>query len=306
MAERTIVGVDFSGAGRADRLGKTWITEGRLEGRTLTIDNCYRISRIELTERLTRRDYAVAAMDFPFSVPIAFAEHWVGDVEALPDLWQAAHELNDRGVYRQIVDNFAPKPADELLRVGDLHVPGCYSCLHRVSPNMVPMTFEGMRMLHFLWANGNFEVPPIPNPNGSLPVLLEVMPGAALNRFGLPHRNPGRAYKKKGDPTARNRRAEIVDNLAVRSGAILDGLIHYREACIDDDDALDSIVAAAVAALWAVDMNAFRRPSRNRTAGDAFDAYMGTRQISAGIGHLTEEDAASCEGWIYVPHPVGG
>ena len=302
MAERTVVGVDFSGAGRDDRLGKTWITEGRLEGRALTIDNCYRISRIQLTERLMRRDYAVSAMDFPFGVPIAFAKHWVRDVEALTDLWQAAHELDDRNSFRSMVDKFAPIVADELLRAGDLHISGCYSSLHRVSPNMLPMTFEGMKLLYALTKCDSFHVPPLPKPETNSPVLLEVMPGAALNRFGLPATNPGKAYKMRNQQ-GRNRRQEILDNLASKSSIVLCGLDDYRKTCLDNDDALDSIVATVVATLWVLDESesAFKIPSQQHTVADAFAKYRGTRKISLGIGHLTEEEAARKEGWIYVP-----
>lgn len=305
MAERTIIGVDFSGAGEDTDVGKTWITEARLAGRILTIANCYSICRNELTERLMRRDYAVAAMDFPFGVPVAFANHWVPDSQAMPDLWQSAHNLADRRHFRVQVDAFAPTVADELLRVGDLHVPGCYSCLHRTRPNMVPMTFEGMKLLHALTTDGVYHVPPLPKPESNSPVLLEVMPGATLNRMRLPARNPGRAYKMRNQ-RGRGRRQEILNDLSCRSGIAIQGLGDYRETCTDSDDALDSIVAAVVAALWATDESdgEFKTPSENRAVKDAFAEYRGRRRISPGIDHLTEEEAARREGWIYAPKPV--
>ena len=36
-------------------------------------------------------------------------------------------------------------------RIADIHFPESYSPLHRVNPNMVPMTFRGMQMLDSLW-----------------------------------------------------------------------------------------------------------------------------------------------------------
>ncbi len=301
MAERTIVGVDFSGAGEDNVVGKTWVTEARFDtdiGR-LEIEGCQRFSRVTLAQHLGQEDYAVAAMDFPFGVPTAFAIYWAPNALEMPDLWQVAYELGDRRRFREIVDEFAPAVADEFLRVGDLHVPGCYSCLHRVSPNMVPMTFEGMKLLHNLWENGGFHVPPLLEPEDLARVLLEVMPGAALASWDLPHRG------YKNGRNAQELRTQILDGLSEASGIELINLEDFRDLCMDNDDALDSIVAAVVAALWAMNNgdNAFIRPSANHIVQEALQDYEGARQISAGINHLTEVQAARLEGWIYAPMP---
>ena len=307
MAERKIVGVDFSGA-QSDR--NTWITEGEInpEIGILKLQSCKSIKRKKLTERLQRRDYAVAALDFPFSVPMAFADYLGHTSSQMPDLWACVANI--------CLDEFIEKrncfvgenKTKEYLRVGDLHVSGCYSCLHDTNPNMVPMTYYGMKMLNQLHtprSEYDFEVPPFSQTDSSCPVLLEVMPGAALNRFGLPATNPGKAYKKKKDNKARNRRKEIIDNLADKSGIVLCNLDHYRQTCHDNDDALDSMVAAVVAALWAIEENesAFERPQKDLPVSKAVAKYKGKRKISPGIGCLTEEEAAKKEGWIYVPKP---
>jgi hypothetical protein len=308
MAEQTIIGVDFSGA-KAE--GKTWMTEGKLntESRTLKLQSCNSIKRNKLTERLEKRDYSVAALDFPFSVPMAFATYLEDPSSEMPDLWACIASM--------CLDEFIEKrncfvgenKKKEYLRAGDLHVSGCYSCLHDTNPNMVPMTYYGMKMLHQLSSlppECSFEIPPLEKMDQSYPVLLEVMPGAALNRFGLPATNPGKAYKKKRDSKARDRRKEIVDNLADKSGIVLCGLDHYRETCHDNDDALDSMVAAVVAALWAMDecKAAFEIPQKYRPVAHALVKYKGKRgkrEISPGIDQLSEESAARREGWIYTP-----
>ena len=72
-----IIGVDFSGAAKDNHVGKTWITEGTLQGNSLTLLEPRPISRNCLTEMLIKEDpKAVIAMDFPFSVPREFLDCW--------------------------------------------------------------------------------------------------------------------------------------------------------------------------------------------------------------------------------------
>ena len=80
MAERRIIGVDFSGGGEDNEVGNTWVTEGHFVGATtLRIDNCRAISRDDLTNLLMGLPpSAIVAMDFPFGVPHLFAAHEFG------------------------------------------------------------------------------------------------------------------------------------------------------------------------------------------------------------------------------------
>lgn len=165
MAERAIMGVDFSG-GVGDT--HTWAAGGRLDtaAQALTLLSCQPVARNELAGQLRDLDgAAVAALDFPFSVPAAFAEYAFGeyagagyDNGAMPGLWRAAAamELAEFAARR---DAFVAEHG-ELLRAGDLYVPGCYSCLHRANPNMLPMTLRGMQLLDGLGAAGG-RVPPL-------------------------------------------------------------------------------------------------------------------------------------------------
>ena len=294
-----VIGVDFSGAKESGSRSNTWITEASLASGQLVLEEPRSIGRDDLTKRLMKPDYAVAAMDFPFSVPLAFAKHWQPDAGEMPDLWSAAYELNAPKCFRSIVDQFAPTVADEVLRIGDMHVPGCYSCLHRAQPNMVPMTFEGMKLLHVLRRAGRFHVPPLLSPKTGSPVLLEVMPGAALRAFGLPRINPGKAYKSGAN--AKSRREEILSELAGKSNVRLPNLDKYRDICLHSHDALDSMVAAVVAAMWAGG-SAFHGP----TDAKVTDVQMpkSTRMASPQAKGFTQKAAARLEGWIYVPMPT--
>ena len=197
MAEQTIVGVDFSGA-QSDK--NTWITEGTLEGDKLEIACPYSIKRNHLTEYLkSLKSDTVAGLDFPFGIPIAFAKYLGLSKYEMPDSWSVIAKM----CLNEFIDKrngyVGEKREKEHLRAGDLWVTGCYSCLHDVNPNMVPMTFYGMKMLHELWQSG-CKVPPLPDPvecNG--PTLLETMPGAVLRSLALPSTNSGKAYKKYKD-----------------------------------------------------------------------------------------------------------
>ena len=164
-----ILGVDFSGA-QTDR--NTWLARGSLRGNTLSFDSCRPVKRAKLTDELAKcAGPTVAALDFPFSVPREFARFWQGQhppifetpiFETMPDLWAAAAGM-DWNDFSALRDAFVARYG-ELKRSCD--PPESYSCLHRVNPNMVPMTFRGMQMLHRLWAGNTanpMSAPPLPD-----------------------------------------------------------------------------------------------------------------------------------------------
>ena len=298
-----IIGVDFSGAGSDDAVGNTWVTEGRSDGGVLSIDCCRPISRTGLEGLLCDLpDSAVAAMDFPFSVPVGFAGFWQSEAGEMPCLWRAsaAIDLPEFKIKRgQYVGNDRGR---EHLRVGDLHHRGAFSCLHDTNPNMVPMTFHGMAMLHRLVSRKCFRVPPLHDPDRSGPVLLEVMPGAALRAFQLPRTGYKSAVGVKKRRMRRENRQEILDGLpgaSARFGVALSIPASPRDTCLSHHDGLDSLVAAVVAALWVNDQKRFNHP---RDAPPDPELSQGTRRcISPEAKGLTELEAARREGWIYAP-----
>ena len=300
MAERTIVGVDFSGAGEDTDVGKTWMTEGVIETeetgelkRGMTIlESCKSVSREGLAEKLKALPGdAVVALDFPFSVPIAFAEHLGHCGSEMPELWQSVAPMK--------FDEFKDAAAGftDLLRSGDLHCSNAKPSLKMAgNPVMVNMTYKGMQMLHSLRQEG-CRVPPLDDTESTGATLLEVMPGAALKALDLPYER----YKNGG--TAFENRQKILRGLRRISEVHVLNLSDYHEHAMFSDDALDSIVAAVVASLWTVDEseNAFAIPRKAHTVYAAFANYKGNRRISPGIEHLTEVEAGRKEGWIYVP-----
>ena len=265
-----IAGVDFSGAKTDDH---TWVTSGWLDGPVLDLLDCRAVTRADLAELLLHLPTgSVAALDFPFSVPQPFANFWEPGAASMPDLWEAASKM-DLTQFLALRDDFVAQWG-EPKRLCDTRFPECYSCLHKANPNMVPMTFYGMKMLGPLWLAG-CAVPPLESQGAGRAVLLEAMPGAALKALGLPYKG----YKKGANALQLRRR--ILDDVEERSTIKITNLPRFQEQCLFSDDALDSLVAIVTAALWAKDPAYFWRPS---------------------LQHTTQPDSvALLEGWLYAP-----
>ena len=302
MAEQTIVGVDFSGAGSDDSVGGTWVTEGYFDGHILTIEDCRPVSRVGLEIFLKKLQCgSVAALDFPFSIPLSFAKFWQPHDSEMPSLWAAAAAI-DLDQFRTIVTQFEGEYDFEHLRVGDLLFPNAQPCLHKGYPSMIPMTFRGMQMLHRLWETGRFQVPPLTEPTRPLPVLLEVMPGAALRNYGLPYNRYKNGATKAQQQERRGNRKEILGELGSAAGIQLDVPPDVHNTCIDHHgaDGLDSLVAATVAARWAKCEADFRIPTYEIVTTLKRDSRH-KRQASTQTKGMTQLAAARAEGWIYVP-----
>ena len=282
----TIIGVDFSGAEKTNSL---WVTQAILDGDCLTIEKCFHPSSKRATahQRLEKqlRDLpsdAVVAMDFPFGVPSVFAEYLSRDAKpkTMRDVWRTVSTMSVND-FTDKRNEFVQSPGVEPTRLGDArYFPESFSPLHEVRPNMIPMTFYGMQMLHTLWAETGCHVPPLDCAGHNGPVLLEVMPGAALKARCLPHKE----YKNnKGGNPCRNlekRQKILMDrNLQGKFGIALPNLQDYRDLFIFNDDALDSFIASIVAAAWARNPDQFRHPQPD------------------------ELPNAKLEGWLYAPKP---
>jgi hypothetical protein len=270
-----ILGVDFSGA-QADN--KTWLAQGLLEAGGLTLRSCHAVCRAELADILANlAGPAVAALDFPFSVPLGFARYWQPEAAGMPQLWAAASSMQfDQ--FMAMRDAFVARWG-EPKRHCDTYHPESFSCLHKVNPNMVPMTFQGMRLLHHLGLT-NYVVPPLDAPPGASTTLLEAMPGAALRAMGLPFKG------YKNGKRALELRQRILEGLPSRSHMPVGNLKEFSALCLTSHDCLDAVVAAVVAALWAGNPAVFRHPP------------------AADHGQL--DPTTLIEGWLYAPVFLSG
>ena len=313
MAERTIVGVDFSGAKTSNT---TWVTDATLIQRTgiLRVNNCYQPRWPRPLIRgpnLPTRDQAhqgleylllglppgtVAALDFPFSVPRRFVVEQLSEYATTMDsVWRAVSQISGpdeeaRYRYFQRRRDYFVKRHGEMIRRGDANYGGPFSPLKvEGAPVMLPMTFYGMRILHRVWENSDCQIPPLPSGNRNGPVLLETMPGVLLRIFGLPNTKYKKSYgtnKERKAIAAENRRT-IRDGICdqQRTGIQLQNLDMIPQNDLDNDDCLDSLVAAIGAARWAMNQRDF----------------VGPREI---IAEREELDYARLEGWIYAPWPM--
>ena len=286
-----ILGVDFSGANPDNN---TWVSWGSLDKDTLTIQKCRPLNRDETANALKDLDKdGVAALDFPFSLPKKFAKGWCSGATEMPELWRKAAKTNFKEFCKRVKgQNYTT--GNEPLRVGDLHFPGCYSCLHRTNPNMVPMTFYGMQLLARLYDSGKFNVPPLPE-KADRACLLEVMPGAVLRSFDLPDK------RYKGGKEWWATRKEILGKLPNCSDQIkVEIPDKVRGMCLGNHDCLDSVVAAMAAALWLKNRNLFRHPSDKPVIVTPKNKKRAER-VSSQAQKWTELKAAKLEGWLYAP-----
>ena len=270
----TIIGVDFSGAIERANTINTWMSKGNLDAAgALTLSEARPIRRDDLCKLLINiPSPAVVAMDFPFGVPKAFAEaEFRPNGTLMPEMWQIIAELDDLPQYiKQIRCR---------LRQGDLqrfnkchrhwdathYPPGLVlSPLNPAGPDMFPMTFHGMKMMHTLWEQSDCKVPPLDGAGRNGAVLLETMPGAVLSHFGF-ERRVYKRYKNSAD--APRLRRKITDALPAKSGEFgvrLEGIDRYYDLCIESHDCLDAVVAAITAAIWATDETLFHRPEAHQ------------------------------------------
>ena len=271
MAERMVLGVDFSGA---ENEGKTWISEGRLTSQEyLIIDHVYPILRNDLAKLLEKAPLGtVVAFDFPFGLPKVFLESLNINANTMRDVWPQIAEMSI-GEYRRNCLNFGTHPK----RTGDKRYSVSISALNT---RLVPMTYHGIKMLHTLneqhpnlWC-----IPPLDSDDlsNNRITFLEVMPGAFLWSIGF-DRATVKGYKQAANSLVA--REEIINNLADYAGLGIPNLPNFRLSFRANDDCLDAVIASVVAALWVKDQSRFCHP------GDA-----------------PEPDVikdAQLEGWIY-------
>ena len=270
-----ILGVDFSGAAPDNN---TWVAAGTLADGGLELRECFPAGRDRVAQMLIDLPSgSVAALDFPFSVPLLFADYWRPGAQDMTQLWTAAAAM-EPAEFMKLRDDFVSQHG-EPKRVIDRSHTEAYSCLHKVNPNMVPMTFRGMQMLARLWPAG-CDVPPLPAQNAGKAVLLEVMPGAVLRSLGLPYKG-----YKNGVRSLELRRT-ILDNLPNVCPVGLPNLQEFREICMSSHDCLDAVVAALAASLWSIDPSLFGLPNVD---GDGQDPL----SLPGSVLRL--------EGWLYAP-----
>lgn len=263
-ADRLFAGVDFSGDMRDPKDG-TWLALLELRGETLRVAGLLPTGRSGLHTLLREGGAGLLrveaiGLDFPFGLPVAFAERLVGGPFPDEGWWALARRLERmaRPDYLRALQEFRDE-AGELKRYTD-EVAGTFSPLHRVNPDLGPMTYHGIRMI--AEERSRYAIRPFETARGRL--LLEVYPGWLARRIA-------------GGP-AREKRADLVQSLERLARWPVEFPERFRRTCLAKRDALDAVLAARSTAVAVLTGEA------ERPAGEIAPEQAGRIRL---------------EGWIY-------
>jgi hypothetical protein len=266
---RTFAGVDYSGDMRDPRGSTCLAIVELLEDDALRLYRLQATGRTGLQGLLRDPDASLMSaeaigLDFPFGVPLPFAETLLAGPFPDEGWWALAKrfETLSRPDYLVALQEFR-EANGEVKRLTDEKA-NAFSPLHRVNPDLGPMTFHGIRMI--AEDRSRYAVRPFEMAQGRL--LLEVYPGATVRSFATGLRG------RKG----RQRLLGIVDELAALERWPLRIEAPLLDSCLASRDALDSVIAARSAAV-AVLSGETERTAEELSPGEA-----------ARIRH---------EGWIY-------
>lgn len=235
---RLFGGADFSGDMRDPRDG-TWFALLELDGDRLRVVRLGATGRAGLQALLRDADSMLLhveaiGLDFPFGLPVPFAENLLGGEFPEEGWWGLARrfERMRRPDYLVALHEFRERHG-ELKRLTD-EIAGGFSPLHRINPDLGPMTYHGIRMI--AEERSRHAVRPFETARGRL--LLEVYPGAVSRRHGL------QAEDAKG-----NRLEGMVQALAQleRWPTVIEA--PHLSSCLNRRDALDAVLAARSAAV---------------------------------------------------------
>jgi len=246
---RAFAGVDYSGDMRDPR-DRTWLAVTRLNEGTLHVVHLEPTGRHGLQARLRDPDALLMdaeaiGLDFPFGVPMPFAERLLGGPFPDEGWWALARRFErlTRPEYLVAIQDFRDTEG-EPRRLTDERVQA-FSPLHRVNPDLGPMTFHGIRMI--AEERSRYAVKPFESAQARL--LLEVYPGGLVREMSLP---------ADGDRGKRLR--TIVERLAKLEELPVTIPEPYRSRCLASRDALDAVIAARCAARAVLTGEALRSP----------------------------------------------
>ncbi len=235
---RLFGGVDYSGDMRDPR-DATWLALVRLQGSALHVARLEPTGRHGLHAHLRDPDRLLMnveaiGLDFPFGVPLPFAEKLLAGPFPDEGWWALARRLErlSRPDYLIALQEFRDA-AGEPKRLTDEQVGG-FSPLHRVNPDLGPMTYHGIRMI--AEERSRYAIKPFETAQGRL--LLEVYPGGLLRRLAIGAGDGGRASRKEAIIEA----MEQLEYLPL----VFDE--PQRKQCLAKRDALDAAIAARLAA----------------------------------------------------------
>lgn len=266
------IGVDYSSQ---DRKQKTWVAVGR---RTFTGFDLLRlesIGRDGLPDLL--KEYAsqrvLLAVDFPFSWPVGFIVHLLGEA---PRSWLSlAEEVQSNWTLKKVQKKRTPfvNRNSTVLRLTDSYL-STTSPLQNTYPDLMTMVWYGMQAL----ANRppTYRVLPFERLEPSHSTIIEVAPEVTLQKLGIPHT----LYHGESD-TPLERRIEILRQLRLSNLVPIDTSSSFYENAVKNDDALDALICGLT--------------------GTFFSADASTLGVTLAAPSPNEMRRVALEGWIYYP-----
>ena len=239
---RLFAGVDFSGDMRDPR-DATWLAVVELR------DERLRVHRLDATGRHGLQNYLrdpdstmmsveAIGLDFPFGLPIDFAQKLMGRDFPEEGWWALAKRLEklSRPDYLIAVQDFRDETG-ESKRYTD-ETAQAFSPLHRVNPDLGPMTYHGIRMI--AEDRSRYAVKPFESALGKL--LLEVYPGGFVKQLALP-------TTSVPEGQGRERRRHILNAMGRLDYLPIELDDRVVKNCLHSRDALDAVIAARMAAV---------------------------------------------------------
>lgn len=248
-AGRLFAGADLSGDMRDPRRA-TWLALVELDGDVLHVRRLDPTGRAGLQSLLRDPDpwlmrAEAIGLDFPFGVPQRFGERLLGGPFPGEGWWALARRLEKmtRPDYLTALKEFRDAEG-ELKRLTDERA-AALSPLHRVNPDLGPMTYHGIRMIAA--DRSRFAIRPFEAAQGRL--LLETYPGGVVRRLAL-------------SPAGQDgpRTATLLGRLAELERWPLIVESRLRERCLESREALDAVLAARSAAVAVLTGESERRP----------------------------------------------
>jgi hypothetical protein len=239
---RLFAGVDFSGDMRDPR-DATWLSIVELRDDRLRVHRLDATGRHGLQTYLRDPDSTMAnveaiGLDFPFGLPIDFARKLMGGDFPEEGWWALAKRLEklSRPDYLTAVQEFRDETGESKRHTDE--AAQAHSPLHRVNPDLGPMTYHGIRMI--AEDRSRYAVKPFESAQGKL--LLEVYPGGYVKQLTLPPR-------PTPDGEGRERRRHILNALGRLDYLPIELDDRVVKHCLSRRDALDAVIAARMAAV---------------------------------------------------------
>lgn len=234
---RLFGGVDYSGDMRDPREA-TWLALLELERDRLRVVRLEATGRHGLHSHLRNPDSALMhveaiGLDFPFGLPLPFAEKLLDRPFPAAGWWALVKRLEKltRPDYLVAIQEFRDANG-EAKRLTDERAQA-FSPLHRINPDLGPMTYHGVRMI--AEERSRYVVRPFESAQGTL--LLEVYPGALVRRLKLDE-----------DGKKRSRNGAILEALGRLDLLPVTVESPFLKRCLSRRDAIDAVIAARLAA----------------------------------------------------------